>query len=308
MRNLWKSMGLLIGMGLLIAGCCNYRLYGPIVNTSKWTNGEFSMAIMAVAAKKGGGIYRRGALEYELAEKLAASYIEDDVMNNKRKYQNIAASYEVVDKQLKKNPNIRPVEFSFVDRQRIEELLQEQDFGQTDRVDERTAAKFGKIMGAKAILFVRCTLQVSGKKEEQVYDTKKVVYYKNVKDPKTGKIRKERRVRYIQVPRKIGGRSVIEVSRLVRVKCNARLIDVASSRVLYTKVTESQTFRISAQIREGERAQLDIKGAAEESLRSLGHKIGRVFYPIVSRACLGGTPVDPRISGDTLYNDLTWSD
>ncbi|RME75333.1 MAG: hypothetical protein D6785_14955 [Planctomycetota bacterium] len=297
---------LLLFIAFIIGGCCHYRLYGPIVDTSKWTQGEFSFAIMAVASKKGGAIYRRGALEYELANKLAA-YIEDDVMNNKTKYQNIAASYEEVDKQLKKNPKIQPVNFSFVDRQRIEELLQEQDFGQTDRVDDRTAAKLGKVMGAKAILFVQCTLQVSGKKEEQVYDTKRVVYYKNEKDPKTGKIRKVRKVRYIQVPRKIGGRNVIEVSRLIRVKCSARLIDVATSRVLYSKITDSQTFRVSAQIREGERAQLDIKGAAEESLRSLGHKIGRVFYPVVSRACLGATPVDPRISGDTLDNDLTWS-
>lgn len=297
---MWKKW--LVLPFLFLGGCCSYRLFPPVVDLSRYQNqGEFTIAVMAVAKKQGGRFYSRNALEQELAEKLAA-YVEEDVLNRKTRYVDLANYYK-----LPIPPHVKPVEFSFVDRQQIEAILQEQDFGQTDRVDPQTAARLGKTLGAKALLFLSCTLQVSGERQQQVYETKRVVYYENVRDPKTGTVKRVKRVKYVQVPKYIGHRRAVRISRLVRVKCHARLVDTSTAKVLYTKVTQSDTFEVYAVVQEGQRPRLDIKTAAEESLRSLGHKIGRVFYPIVARACLGATPTDPRReSDDPLYPDMTW--
>lgn len=289
----------------MIAGCTQYRLFKPMIDTSQWAKngGKMTLAIMAVATgdKR---IMRRGAYEYELAQKLAR-YIQADVFSKQTQYADLAPQYK-----LQIPADLKPAKMSFVDRERVEQILQEQDFGQTDQVDDNTAAKMGrKIAGAKAIMFITCGLQVSGKREQQLYDTKREVYYENEKNKKTGQMETVKKVRYIQVPRTAGGRNVIKVSQLVRVKCEVRMIEVATSKVLHAHVTQSQTFEVYAEIREGERAKLDIKAGAEESLKSLGHRIGRLFYPIVvAGGIFGGIPGDPRRqSDDPLGNDLTWN-
>ena len=293
MMRFW-FLGFVVAVSVGVGGCCQRVLLRPVKDLRQFGD-NFTIAIMAVSKQKK-GIHRRGSWEYELTEKLA-EYVQDDMMNRSRKYVDIARYYK-----MKIPPDLTPPQFRFVDRSEIEAILQEQDFGQTDRVDQAAAAAVGKIKGAKALLLLECSLELSGQKEEQVYDYVREEYYVTVTDPKTKKKVRKKKHRWKAVPKTIGGRRVIRVSRKVVVHCSMKLIDVATSEVIYTKVTQSEPIVVSATIREGERAKLDIRGAAVRSLRSLGHKIGRIFYPIV--AC----GMDPRTSSeDSLADDLTWS-
>jgi curli biogenesis system outer membrane secretion channel CsgG len=53
--------------------------------------------------------------------------------------------------------NLTPKAFRLIEREQVEKVIQEQDFGASGRVDTRTAAKIGKILGVQYLVIGRVT-------------------------------------------------------------------------------------------------------------------------------------------------------
>jgi curli biogenesis system outer membrane secretion channel CsgG len=306
-----KKLAFLLMLFGLLAGCAKPKLYGSLEQISQFAadkakdGGKLKIAVI-------NGMRNKQKPAYVLGDRLA-TYIQDDIFRNQFKYKNLAQQQEIP-----VPATVKPVKFSFVDRQHLDKIMEEQDFNQTDRVDEGSAVKVGKILGATALLVVNLDIQKSEAKQKNVMVRQSYeVWEPETKIDKHGNRvltaagkggKKVKVIKYRMVPKYVGGRQQMVTEQLVRVKVNFKLLDTATSEVKYARVTDSQVYKVSATFLKGQRVpKLKLGSAALESLKSLGHKIGRAFYPIVVRGGFLADNSDPRLSTqDPLGPDLTW--
>jgi hypothetical protein len=117
---------------LLGAGCTRY-LVAPKVDIARCSP-------MAVA-----DFQSRAAWDADLGQKLADAVLAD-VFQNRNAYRDEAARNQV-------DVSATPPALEFVERAQLAQVVREQDFGATERVDVSTAPKIGAISGARAVLF-----------------------------------------------------------------------------------------------------------------------------------------------------------
>lgn len=77
---------------------------------------------------------------------------------------------------------LRTGKFDVIDRQKIDEILEEQEFGRSGLVDENTAVEVGKLLGASMIAFV----EIVNKSRD--FDAYIVKVSTKIVDVKTGRI------------------------------------------------------------------------------------------------------------------------
>ncbi len=130
----------------------------------------FSVVLLSCASleKK----FREMAVDYTISPmmkldtiKTIAIFTEDDVL-----YDEAAMNL------------LRTGKFDVIDRQKIDEILEEQEFGYSGLVDENTAVEVGKLLGASMIAFVEPVSQTRD------FDSYTVKVSAKIVDVKTGRI------------------------------------------------------------------------------------------------------------------------
>ncbi|RME03170.1 MAG: hypothetical protein D6805_07280 [Planctomycetota bacterium] len=301
-KTLKKLALFLICTFALLSGCAKPMLYPTLVDTSNWSNSKEGIKVAVINGHKK---HEKASLEYRLASQLETYFIED-FQTNKEKYKSLAAQNQI---PIPNAANYKPAPLRFFSRQQLGVVLQEQDFNQTDRVDPAAiAAKIGKVKGVDIVCIITCTLQMEAARKDQTLVPHEEVYTVPVKDKKTGKVRYERRTRTVWKPKVVAGRQSITVTQRLRVKGTIQFLNTSTSENLQSISLNSEIITLKGEYLEGEPApKFDLKGAAEETLKSLAHKLGRRFYPIVMAGGFLADNSDPRGGDERLRGDLTWS-